>query len=383
MPGSDTRRRIALVTSSYHPHVGGVETHVAAVARQLLQQGLAVEVWTVDRAGGSALAEVDGVTVRQLPTPLPARDLGAALRFLGRLPAALAAWRRALRAFRPDVLHVHCFGPNGVYALGLHRLTRVPLVVTSHGETRMDDHGAFEQSGLLRRALRSALQRAVVVTAPSEMVLHDLRERFGLGGRGEVVPNGVDLDLSLEPPDAPAWSGPTVVAVGRLETMKGFDLLLLALSALPRDDVRLVLVGDGSAAAELRSLADELGQSDRLLMPGRRSPEQVAGWMAGADVVVVPSRGEAFGIVVLEAWRATTPVIGTVHGGVREVIRDDVDGLLVDPLDTDALAATIETLLDDADARSRLARAGAERVQDFTWQAVGRAYAGVYASATP
>ena len=124
--------------------------------------------------------DVEGVTVRYLPTPLPAGSPGGLLRFLRAAPAGWRRWTDARRRFAPDVLHVHCFGPNGVAALALHRRLRTPLIVTSHGETVADDNRVFERSTVLRVALRRALAAASSVTAPSQFVLDNLRRNFGL-----------------------------------------------------------------------------------------------------------------------------------------------------------------------------------------------------------
>ena len=128
--------------------------------------------------------------MRYLATPIPARTLGRGS-FAVPCAARLARWWRAYRRFRPDVLHVHCFGPNGVYADRLARATGTPLLLTGHGETFMDDEHIFEKSALLNRSLRGALQRAARVTACSQAALDDLQLRFGLRG-GVVVFNGVD-----------------------------------------------------------------------------------------------------------------------------------------------------------------------------------------------
>ena len=144
-------RRVALVSSSYFPHPGGVEQHVRSVAGEFRARGHDVVVWTVDRGEGLGVQVIDGVEVRYLPTPLPARSLRAGVRFLLAFPAAATAWWRAYRDFAPSVLHVQCFGPNGVYAVLLGQLTRTPLVVTSHGEAFADDHRVFDQSALIRK----------------------------------------------------------------------------------------------------------------------------------------------------------------------------------------------------------------------------------------
>lgn len=376
MTGTQRRPRVALVASSFHPYTGGVEQHVRQVAGELLRSGADVVVWTVDRGEHLGQQDVDGIPVRYLPTPLPARSGAAVVELLLAGPRTVRGWWQAYREFRPDVLHVHCFGPNGVYALALHWLTSTPLVVTSHGETFADDHGAFDQSALLRVALRQAVAAAVAVTAPSQFVLDDLRSRFGLV-RGEVVPNGVHLDgRGVESPVRPA--GRVIFAVGRLERMKGFDLLLDAAAQLEDSTVQVVIGGDGTESDSLLEQAGRLGLSERVHLLGRLSGEEVDAAMRAADVVVVPSRREAFGIVALEAWRAGTPVIGTSHGGMAEFIIDGRDGLIVDPTRPPDLVAAIRRVLYDETCRDSLADAGSRAVQDFTWQAVALRYMRVY-----
>lgn len=371
-PGSPARR-IALVSSSFAPHVGGVEEHVRQVARELRALGDSVEVWTVERGAGPAVRDVDGITVRYLPTPLPSASPGGVVRFLTAFPPAWRRWADALRRFRPDLLHVHCFGPNGVYALGLHRRFRLPLVVTSHGETVADDHSVFDRSAVLRTALRRSLAAASAVTAPSEFVLEGLRRDFGLSG-GDVVPNGVDLALQGDGARSPL-AGRYVLGVGRLGRTKGFDLLVDAFADAAVDPgLRLALVGDGPERPRLEALVAERGLADRVVFAGRLEPDAVADAMAGALALVVPSRVEAFGIVALEAWRSGAALVITDRGGASGFVRDGVDGILVDPLDAAALRGAIERVSADAELRSALVAAGRARVPEFTWRRVAEAY---------
>ena len=378
------RPRVALVASSFHPHVGGVEAHVRSVATALRALGHDVTVWTVDRGEALGVRTVDGITVRYLPTPLPAATPGAVLRFARSGRAAYREWVAAFREDRPQLLHIHCFGPNGLYAAALARRTHTPLVVTSHGETTGDDHDVFAHSWQLRRGLRRALRQATGVTGVSASVLHDLRHRFGLVG-GTVVPNGVDADVVAEecwptPPGPPAR---TLLAVGRIERVKGFDLLIQALPKVREaaGDVEVRIGGTGSQETPLRTLVERLDLAGAVTFLGPLTPGQVAAQMTAADVVVVPSRTEAFGIVVLEAWRRGTPVVASDRAGLGELVRDGVDGLLVDPEDIAALAGAIVRVLGDAALAEALAGAGCTRVGSFTWEAVARDYADVYAAA--
>lgn len=370
------RSRVALVSSSYAPHIGGVEQHTAAVARELRDRGHAVEVWTVDRGEALGVVAEDGIPVRYLPTPLPAASPSALGSFGRAFPAAWRAWRSAYRSFRPDLLHVQCFGPNGVYAELLGTRTGTPRVVSSHGETQADDHNAFERSLLLRTALRRAVQ-ASEVTGCSRSVGEDLQARFGASGV-TVVPNGVDLATVPDLGEVRREPG-RIVAAGRLERNKGFDLLLDAVALLP-GDVTVELVGSGSQERALLAQAAALGLSDRVTVTGNVSQAEVLRRMAAAAVVCVPSRKEAFGIVVLEAWAVGTPVVATSLCGPAHFVQDGVDALLADPRDAEALAAGLAEASDPA-VTGTLSANGRESVRRYTWGRTVERYEAVYGTA--
>jgi glycogen(starch) synthase len=292
-------------------------------------------------------------------------------------------------AFRPEVLHVQCFGPNGAYATVLSRLSGLPLVITLQGETLMDDADIFETSRVLRSALRFGMRGASVVTACSMFTLADAEQRFGLApGRGTVIPNGVALDdeWGLGAGTAPAGLPvrPYILALGRVVEKKGFDLLLEAFAVMDpgRRSADLVIAGAGPALESLRARAAALGVAGQVHFPGRLSRDEVTGAMAGATLFVMPSRLEPFGIVVLEAWKAGTAVVATVRGGPPEFVHGGRDGVLVDPFDTAAFAAALELLLDDPARRRAIALAGHQRVREFGWPTIAERYRQLYAGAT-
>ncbi|GAB3800216.1 glycosyltransferase family 1 protein [Humibacter antri] len=371
--------RIALATSSYDPYVGGVEEHVRNVARILRDRGHEVVVWTIDRQGGHRIRRVDGIEVRELPAPLPARSVRGMLGFALRVPFAALRWRRAFRAHRPELIHVHCFGPNGTYARVLAGRTGTPLVITAHGETLADDAGVFAHSRFAVDSLRKGLAAAAAVTGCSQAALDDLVARFGLAGdRGVVVFNGIDLDESVgTPPDG--VGGRYISAVGRLQRMKGFDLLIgaFARAGLP-EDVRLVIGGGGPELDELRRQAEVLGVGDRVVLTGWLNRATVGALRLGSVIGVMPSRFESFGIAALEVWRAGVALVATTHGGPPEFVTDGEDGLLVDPTDIDAMAGALRSLIADPARAEALGAAGARRVRSFSWDHAVDAYEAVY-----
>lgn len=352
------------------------------VAGQLQAQGHDVVVWTVERSGGFAVRRVEDIEVWELPAPLPARSLRDLSTFAIAFPRALGCWVRAFRATRPDVVHIHCFGPNGTYASMLSRWRRVPVILTSHGETLADDAGVFDSSALARVSLRSALTHAGAVTACSHVVLDDLVARFGMEpGVGVVVQNGIDADeVEIGSEGIPGLPARWIAAVGRLQHVKGFDLLVDAFAAadLPAG-VGLVIGGDGPERRALRARADALGLGDRLVLPGRLGRRQVATLLDGAAAVAVPSRFEAFGIVALEAWRAEAPLVVTDHGGPPEFVRDGVDAIVVTPENREAFARALRDIVEDPEGGRALARNGHGRLGEFSWVAVASTYADIAA----
>jgi glycogen(starch) synthase len=384
--------RVALVPSAYPPSVGGVEELTRHLALSLVAAGDDVEVWTghPDDRAPETVEVRDGLVVRRFPMPLPATNWAAVTHSATTGLRTMRALRRAVATFRPDILHVQCFGPNGAYAAAVARVTGVPLVVTLQGETMMDDGDLFDVSQVMRAALRSGLRSAAAVTACSAFTLDDAVARFGLpAGRGKVIPNGVALDEGV---DRPAGAGgpvadrlggtPYVLALGRVVDKKGFDLLLAGYAAMDPTSrtADLVIGGSGPALDALEGQAEASGIADRVHFVGRLAREEVAGVMAGAAAFVMPSRLEPFGIVALEGWRAGTAVIATSRGGAPEFIRDGEDGLLVDPFDTAAVAGVLERVLSDDALRRSIAAAGRERVQEFAWPIVAGRYRELYAS---
>lgn len=374
--------RVILFSSAYAPAVGGVEELTRQLAEYLRSSGDTVEIWTIRHPATLPGQEILRATrVRRFELPLPRMSARDALRFPAAVVPAVVRLRRALQQMRPDVLHVQCFSANGIYATALAAMRQLPLVVTLQGETVMDDNDIYEHSMVLRAGLRVALRRADAVTACSRFVLDDAERRFGLPApKGVVVPNGIDR-RPREPPVALELPfGRFVLGLGRVVEKKGFDLLLVAFARIAADhpDVGLVIGGDGSARARLVARAGELGLSGRVVLPGTLSRGQVAWAMENAAAFALPSRVEPFGIVVLEALRAGQAVIVSARGGAPEIVRDGVEGLVVDPFDSAAFAAAIARALDDGELRQRLASAAAKRAGAFSWDAIVEQYRQIY-----
>lgn len=374
--------KVALLPSAYAPAIGGVEELTARLATKLMDAGDDVQVWTIRHpASLPAEGQIDGIDVRRLAMPLPQLDLRSLVRAPYEISSAFRQLMRVARAFRPDLVHVQCFSANGVYAAWLARRLRVPLIVTLQGETVMDDVDIYERSLTLRASLRIALRQADAVTACSRFVLADAEERFGLPrGRGRVIPNGVEFNegIPTRPLDLPFKR--FVLTVGRVVAKKGFDLMLDAFVSIARDhpDVGLVIGGNGPARDDLVRRASEAGLAGRVSFPGVLSRGEIAWAMGAADVFVLPSRIEPFGIVVLEALGAGCPVVVSGRGGAAEIVSDGIDGLVVDPVRSDALSASVNRILTDRELAQRLSTSGRARAAEFDWHSIAARYRDVY-----
>jgi L-malate glycosyltransferase len=289
----------------------------------------------------------------------------------GYLLGILTALRRLRREGRPvDLLHAHVHRAAWT-AMIVGAVTRLPFVVSEHSSE-------FASSGIARGALRRArisFPRAKLVCPVSEYLRAQI-EAHGIHASLRVVPNPVDTDLfALRPPGA--RTGPTrMIAVASLQPAKGIPQLLESLRGIAHRDFLLDVVGDGPARAEYEQLARQAGLAERIVFHGFQPKPVVASLMQSADFFVLPSLGETFSVVVVEAMACGLPVLATRVGGVPELV-DDRAGMLVEPGSAEALRAGIDHMLDHhGDYRRELIRESA--ASGYSLGAVGDAWTAVY-----
>lgn len=223
----------------------------------------------------------------------------------------------------------------------------------------------------------AALRRADAVLGPSADTLrHLVSEQRVPPDKVHRLPWGLDPEFEarvaaaapVEPPAGFPTTGRNILTVGRLvraEQYKGADTLIAALPRILKTapDVSFVLVGDGDDRARLEQLARDLGVSERAHFLFGLSPEQLFACFTSCDVFALPSRGEGFGMVFLEAMACGKPVIGGAHGGIPDIVEDGVTGSLVPYGDAERLAQAFETLFNDPARSWEMAARGRERVE--------------------
>ena len=305
-------RPIALVTHRYAPAIGGVERVVEQLARGLARRGIAVEVITTDPTRQLPVREMrDGVLVRRFPTLANDSTYYVAPR--------LAGWLKR-NAARFALIHAHSYhtalAPQAAlaaWAAGTPLLLSPYFHGGGHSPLRQALHVPYRLAGhwMVRQA------RRLIYISQAERALFEAR--FGPGQAHLVAPCGVEIDqLLAAQPQARPDRRKIILAVGRLESYKQTDRLLLALPLLS-PEYELVVIGNGPLRPWLQQLAAELGVSDRLRLLDHVPQAELLSWYRSADVFVSLSRHESFGMTLLEGAAAGAAIIASNIPAHREV----------------------------------------------------------------
>src|SRR4051812_4302755 len=350
--------RVGLVCPYSLTLPGGVQGQVLGLARSLRAMG----------HGARVLGPCDGpppdvgVTPLGDCVPLAANGSGAPV-----APDVSCALRtiRALRDEEFDVLHVHeplVPGPTMTAVVA----AATPKVGTFHAA------GGSAAYRWLFPIARWMAGRLEIRCAVSEDAC--LMARRALGGEYDLLHNGIEIERFSKATPWPT-TGPTIFFVGRHEPRKGLSVLLEALPHLP-SDVRVWIGGDGP---ETESLRERWGNDERVEWLGRLDDEQVAGRLRGADVFCAPSlHGESFGVVLLEAMAAQTPIVASDLPGYRNVARAGQDALLVPPGDAKALAHALVDVLEHSTRAEKLVASGEARAAEFSMDVLAERYVDLY-----
>lgn len=297
--------------------------------------------------------------------PVPFDGFGRAkVRFV------LSSFRHARRARKECADIVIAAHPHLAVAAGLmQRLSpRLKSAVMAHG---------IEVWTALSARRRRELQRANLVLAPSSYTAEKLSEIQGVSRQKiRVVPWPLNPEFARMtsepaalqlPPDFP--QGRIVLTVGRWaasEQYKGVDDLIRAVALLKKNncDLQMAAVGGGDDVPRLTEMARSMGIADSVRFLHGLTRAQIAACYSRADIFALPSTGEGFGLVFLEAMAFAKPVIGAAIGGTTDLIQDRVNGMLVPPRDARKLAEALDALLRDDSLRLRMGRAGAELVRE-------------------
>lgn len=396
--------RIAMI--SYHTcplatlggkDTGGMNVYVRDLTRELGRQGVHVDVFTrsQDDHVPHVLHELGyGNRVVHVPAgpekPLPKKELAEYI------PSFIEGVRKFARekGLQYDLIHSH-YWMSGIAAELLASEWHVPIVHMFHtlGEMKnriatsdAEKEGAYRLDGE-RRVLKSA--NKIIVATPAEQAQLQWFYKADLK-KVEVIPPGVDTGHFYPIPADEAREvigipkdDRMVLFVGRIEPLKGVDTLIRAVTCMRMSDVEkpaylVIIGGDPNASPEemsaemsrLQDLCRELCLDQMVVFLGKRGQDTLPYYYSAAEVLVMPSHYESFGMVALEAMACGTPVIASNVGGLAFLVQDNVTGFHVPNGDSDALCEKLTVLLQDADLRKSMGMRSAEYAHTYDWERI-------------
>lgn len=406
MRSEEPRLRICMLSVHTCPlaalggkETGGMNVYVRDLTRALGRLGVAVDVFT--RSQDPCVVRVShelGPFCRVIHVPAgPERpyDKYKVYDHLPQFVAGVEAYAQ-LRGHHYDLIHSH-YWLSGAVAQVLAPRWGVPVIHMFHTLGYLKNQVA-QRPEEMENPLRLRVERDVVAFADRLVAASPLEREQLVAGYGAdpdkivVIPCGVDLEHFRPRPQEEArqklnlpLDQKLVLFVGRIEPLKGIDTLIRAMKQvadrLPNGQRGLSLAIIGGDAGEdpvgltaemrrLRALREELGLGEMVTFLGSRSQEILPLYYAAADVVVMPSHYESFGMVALEAMACGTPVIASRVGGLQFTVRDGITGFHFPARDVDALADRLTQILTDKALRERLGRQASAVAQSYGWDAV-------------
>jgi D-inositol-3-phosphate glycosyltransferase len=404
--------RIAMI--SYHTcplatlggkDTGGMNVYVRELTRQLGQMGIHVDVFTrsQDDHVPHVLHELGyGNRVVHVPAgpehPVPKQEL---VDYIPQFVEGVKAFA-CEKGIRYDIIHSH-YWMSGIAAASLSDLWGgTPIVHMFHTLGEMKNRIArseVEREGEYRiNGERQVLRRADRIVVATIAELTQLRFLYQANqNKLVVIPPGVDVShfypipadeakmyVGLKPDDR------MVLYVGRIEPLKGVDTLIQAMSCVQLNEehpVHLAIIGGDPAAspqemsaemARLQKLCDDLAVGQTVVFLGKRDQDKLPYYYSAAELVVMPSHYESFGMVALEAMACGTPVVASEVGGLAYLVKDGETGFTIPDQEPDTLCEKISWLLHDHDLHEMMSRRAVEYAQDYAWEKIAAQLLNLY-----
>jgi glycosyltransferase involved in cell wall biosynthesis len=380
--------RILLITFRFLPAPGGVEYHVYNLAKKLIQYGHDVTIFTSDLYKESPITKlpkayinhkIEGIKVRRFKA-IKLLDIKHGLGII--TPSILFSMLKE----KIDIIHAHAYGYFPTYfSAFIRKIKSTPLIITTH-----TDKGTYSISKnvfnlLIGKPSLNIADHIIALTNKEAIYLETLgikREKIS------VIPNGIDLESFINLPNGKSFRmkynirGKMILYVGRIYScQKGLNHLINAIPIIlnKEPEAKIVIVGENwGSKANLIKTAKNLGIEKSIIFTGYIPRNELLKAYAAADIFVLPSLFEPFGIVLLEAMASKKPIVATNVGGIPEVVENGKNGILVKPGNEEELANAILYLLSHEDQAKIMGINGYNMVKKYSWDLIAKKIEEVY-----
>ena len=394
-------RRVAVISLHTSPLLqpgsgdsGGMNVYVRELVSSLSQTGVECITFTrADREGLAPEVQVEPnhrvVHIEAGPHHLPKEALAEVS---AEFCHGVMEWFRANGA--PDIIHGN-YWLSGVIGHHLKHELGVPFVSTFHTLARVKAEGGDPEPEWRDRAEAEIIQCSDAICVSCVEEEEQFRRLYGdPHGRIEIIAPGVEHAFFAPGDQAGARRAigadldvPLIVFVGRIQPLKGPDVAIRALADLHRrghPDAILIVIGGASGQGggfetqRAHDLVDELGLHDSVVFVPPQPHHVLSSYYRAADIVIVPSRSESFGLVALEAAACGTPVVASAVGGLLSLVDDGSTGRLIPGRNPSDYGEAMAEILDDADLRTAMSLAARQRASSYTWHAAAARLRGLY-----
>jgi len=380
---------VGTLTWEFPPRVvGGIARHCEGLAKALVQQNHEVHLFTLDFPGSPNYEEMDGVKVYRASTELGHPNfLTWVLLFNHFLTKRMADVTQSIDF---DVMHVHDW-LAAFSGISFKHYLKKPMVLTVHSTEIGRAQGLHSPDSFSINGIEWwATYEADRVIVCSQSMKNEICGHFNLPlDKVDVIPNAIDTTKyqtsvdrgSVRQRYGVGYGEKLILCVGRLVPQKGIEYFIRAIPHIAKryPEAKFIIVGEGWSRDILESEARASGHGGKIQFTGFASDQEVINLMTSADVLVVPSVYEPFGIVALEGMASGVPVLASKVGGLSEVIEHDRTGLFVYPKSPESIAWGIDRILSDPDHAKWLTENAKEKLQNaYSWEAVAMKTVEVY-----
>ncbi|MFC1487500.1 glycosyltransferase family 4 protein [Thermoproteota archaeon] len=368
--------------------VGGIARHCEGLAKALVLENHEVHLFTLDFPGSPKFEEMDGIKVYRASTEMGHPNfLTWVLMFNHFLSKRIADTTKTVDF---DVIHVHDW-LAAFSGISFKHYLKKPMIITVHSTEVGRAQGLHSPDSFSINGIEWwATYEANRVIVCSESMKNEICDHFDIPSeKVDIIPNAIDVTKYKTSVDRGAvrqrygvgYCDKLILCVGRLVPQKGVEYFIRAIPTIANNypEAKYIIVGEGWSRDKLEAEAHATGHIDKIHFTGFASDKDVIELMTSADVLIVPSIYEPFGIVALEGMATGVPVVASKVGGLDEVIDHDKTGLFVYPRSLESIAWGIDRILSDPDHAKWLTQNAKEKLHKaYSWEAVAMKTVEVY-----